>query len=103
MSAFSAALAALHRDPNLSVACTYTQAGTPYAARGVRGQPVEPTFGASGGGSITPRQQLDIAIVDLPVEAKRGDLVAIGAQSFVVQTVERDVEALTWRLTLSEA
>jgi hypothetical protein len=124
MSAFTRALSALHADANLSVACTWAPgwgrdaaralvadlvAGTVSlsidgtAVRGVRAQPQDAAFGAGGGlGAITPRETLDLAIADLPAVAMRDDLAVIGAESFIVERVERDVEALTWRLTLGE-
>lgn len=123
MSAFATALAALHRDANLSVACTWAHgwgrdtprtlradlvAGTftlsiePLALRGVRWQPQEAMLGGPQLGAVTSRQRLDLAAADLPADAQRGDLVGIGAESYGVEMAERDVEALTWRLTLGK-
>jgi hypothetical protein len=123
MSAFANALAALHQDPNLSVACswaygwsrdaprtlvadlvagTYSLSIEPVALRGVRWQPQEQTFGGPSLGAVTSRQRLDIAAADLPADVMRGDLVGIGAESYAVEMPERDVEALTWRCTLGK-
>lgn len=123
MSAFATALASLHADANLSVACTWypgwgrdqvmalepapdvaayllTVTGT--ALRGIRSQEQAQSFGAGVVGGVAEREFLDVAIADL-ADMRRGDLIVIGAGAFLVETVERDNEALTWRLTLSEA
>ena len=123
MTAFARALAALHRDVNLSVACTWypgweraaslalapppdvaeyllTVTGT--AVRGIRSQEQAPSFGAGGIGGITGREFLDVAVADLP-DVQRGDFIVIDGATFKIETPERDTEALTWRLTLSEA
>lgn len=124
MSAFARALAALHRDVNLSAECAWhagwardavralaidMEAGT-YAlssegtlARGIRSQEVAPAFGAGGVGGMTGREFIDIAVADLPDAVQRDDIVTIGADVFMVEAAERDAEALTWRITLSEA
>lgn len=121
MTAFARALAALHRDANLSVACTWypgwqrdpllamepapntadyllTVTGT--AARGIRSQEQAQSYGAGGLGGIAAREFLDIALADLP-DVRRGDFIEIDGETFTVETPERDTEALTWRLTLS--
>ncbi len=123
MSAFAQALAALHSDPNLSIACTWYPAwdreeqrsfvlegelaaylssvtGTP--VRGIRSQEEAVAFAPGSLGGITEREFLDILIADLPA-VKRGDFFDLGGAIFRVESVARDVEALTWRLTLSEA
>ncbi len=123
MSAFARALAALHRDANLSVACTwypgwdrdeqrafvldneladYIASVTGTAVRGIRSQEQAPAFGAGSLGGIAGREFLDVAVADLPA-VKRGDFIVIGGSTYRVETTERDIEALTWRLTLSDA
>lgn len=123
MSAFAVALASLHADPNLSVSCSWaygwgrdaprtlvldlvTGAGSlsidDVPVRGVRWQPQEASFGGPQLGAVTSRQRLDVAVAALPAEVQRGDLVVIGAQTFGVEMAERDIEALTWRLTLGK-
>lgn len=123
MTAFARALAALHRDGNLSVACTwypgwdrdeqrafvldnevadYLASVTGTAVRGIRSQEQAPAFGAGSLGAIAGREFLDVAVADLPA-AKRGDFIVIGGAIFKIEAAERDIEALTWRLTLSEA
>lgn len=125
MSAFAAALAALHRDPNISVECSWAPGwersgsrglvadlvvGTvslvayPAPLRGVRSQPIDAGFASPGGnGAVTARQTLDVAQADLSAAPMRNDLVVIGAENFTVEKAERDLEALSWRLTLSNA
>lgn len=123
MSAFSQALAALHADPNLSVACEWAPAwDRPYprtltinllsgvatlavetvVVRGVRGQEIAPAFGVAGSGSVAGRQAIDISIADLPLPARRNDILRIDAATYRVESPERDLEALTWRIPLAE-
>lgn len=106
MNAFASALGALHADPNLSIECIWSPAGTPsqqVAFRGIRAEGREPVFGLGGGGAMAPQQFLDVRAADLPAAPRRGDAVTIGGASFVVQAAAQDTEALSWRLTLSEA
>lgn len=123
MSAFSAAVATLHADTNLSIACTwsygwdraagrtlaldfeaetYALEAAAVSLRGIQAQPEQPTFGAQRG-AVVPRRELDLAAADLPARAMRGDLITIGADAFVVEIAELDIEGVTWRLTLSES
>lgn len=108
MSVFSDAVAALHADPDLSVACTWTAGpeqdpAGPVAFRGVQSQPLEPAFGGGSLGAVTPRRWLDVAVADLPAAPARGDAVTIEGEAFAVETAELDPEGVTWRLTLSDA
>lgn len=124
MTAFARAVAALHRDANLSVACEwypgwdrdasralavdfeaeeYSLSTEGTAVRGIRSQEVAPTFGPGNLGGMAGREYLDLAITDLPADVTRGDTIQIGVATITVEAVERDVEALTWRITLSEA
>lgn len=124
MSAFADALAALHADLNLSVACewaygwdrdaartleldlellTGTLSIDTVAVRGILGAPIDRTGALLGGGGVAPRDMLDIPAASLPADAMRRDLIVIGAASYTVETPERDMEALTWRLILAKA
>jgi hypothetical protein len=124
MSAFARALASLHADPNLSVACgwaygwdraaprtlvadlellTVTLSIEPVAVRGIRGEPIDRTGALIGGGGVAPRDTLDIPVASLPADVMRRDLITIGGESYTVETPERDIEALTWRLILAKA
>lgn len=123
MSAFARALGALHADPNLSVPCAWTpgwdrdwprtldldlEAGgatlsaDAVSLRGIEGKEEARSFGASLQ-AIAPRRTLDIRLADLPVEPAREESITIGAEAFLVETAERDLEGLTWRLVLSDA
>jgi hypothetical protein len=124
VTAFAAAVAALHRDPNLSVACIWApgwgrawprgmaldlDAGTATLSvdtvglRVIDAAPVEGGLGLGQPGVIAGRRNIDLAAADLPGEAMRDDLLTIGADTFRVETAEMDVEGLTWRLMLSVA
>jgi lysophospholipase L1-like esterase len=106
MNAFARALAALHRDPNLSVACTWTAAPEwlplgSISLRGIESQPAERAFGDGGLGAITGRRFLDVAVADVPGRVRRGDTITIGADVLTVEVAELDIEGITWRLTLA--
>jgi len=101
MNAFARALASLHRDGNLSVACTWQRgAGAPVACRGILSQPVEEAFGAAQRGGVARRVAIDIAVADVP-DIARGDVITFDDSAHKVETALRDTEALTWRLILS--
>lgn len=121
MNAFADALADLHADPDVSVACEWApgwdrdwprtllmnlQTGEAtltvetQALRGVEAKPVEGGFGYQPG-VIAGRRNIDLVRTDLPVDAMRGDLLMVGADSLTVETAEVDLEGLTWRLMLS--
>jgi hypothetical protein len=98
MNAFAAALATLHADANMGTAAHFRR--PPYAwqpARVILSQPTD-ALGNVRAGTL----QADIraaAIADTP---QRGDELRIGAAVHTVEDAERDVLALSWRLTLSE-
>ena len=108
-SAFARALAALHADPNGTVAATWsTGPARPLPAYGpiaFRGPYTEENR-AFGGGVGGPRT-IDIAIADLPAEVLRDDIIIIEPDTnpvtYKVDQVERDLEGLTWRVALRKA
>jgi hypothetical protein len=97
MTVFATALRTLHADANMGTAAEFRR--PPYtwqACRVILSQPTN-EFGAVRAGSL----QADIraaAITDTP---QRGDELRIGAATYTVEDAERDVLALSWRLTLS--
>ena len=124
MTAFARAVAALHRDPNLSVACTWApgwdrawprglaldlEAGTAVLSvetvgvRIIDSAPIEGGFGTSQPGAIAGRRNVDAAVSDVPGTVMRGDMLTAGADDLLVETAEMDPEGVTWRLMLSVA
>lgn len=124
MTAFARAVAALHRDVNLSVACewfhgwsrgtprtlladlqveTYSLSADGLAIRGTRSQESGSTYGAGPRGAVADQQLIDIAIADVPAGLLHGDLLVIDGTTFTVEEPNRDAEAVTWRITLSAA
>jgi len=97
MTVFDTALRTLHADANMGTAASFRR--PPYAwqaCRVILSQPTDIT-GTARAGSL----QADIraaAITDTP---QRGDELRIGAAVHTVEDTERDVLALSWRLTLS--
>ncbi|MBR0649516.1 hypothetical protein GXW78_07585 [Roseomonas terrae] len=107
MSVFDDAVAALHSDPNLSTACTWSAGPArapagPVAFRGIESRPEMQEFGGATLGTVTPRREVNVPRAALPVDPERGDRITIGAEAFKVETAELDIEGVTWRLTLSE-
>lgn len=105
MSAFARAAAALHRDQNLRVSCVWVPRGgnaeaDGVACHGILSAPIAQAFGAGTIGGVAQQLSIDILVADVP-SIVRGDRVVIGADTRKVEAAERDVEGLTWRLTLS--
>lgn len=124
MSAFSRAVATLHANLDVSVACTwhpgwdrpaprtvlmnletetYSMSVEGLAIRGVRSQASGGAFGAGPRGAVADRQSVDIAIADVPDGLEHGDLLIIEGATFMVEEAPRDVEGVTWNITLSDA
>lgn len=123
MNAFARAAAALHRDANLSAACTWapgwdrdwpralvldldamtaTISAEAVALRGVVTQPTDGAFGTGSLGAMAQSLTLDVATADLSAAVLRGDFVTIGGDTYKVESPSVDVEGVTWRLVLSE-
>lgn len=100
VSAFAAALAALHKDPNLSRSALYRVggAGAGVAVRLVWGEPTkEEEFAQTGAVVKEIRADLQLSEVAAP---KAGDTVESAAKIYSVVTVVKDTENLTATLTL---
>lgn len=98
MGAFDDAIEDLHADEDLSVAASFRR--PPYtwqACRVILSQPTDIT-GAARSGTLMAELRAG-AITDTP---QRGDQLRIGATTYTVEDAERDVQALSWKLTLSE-
>jgi hypothetical protein len=102
MTAFAAATALLFRDPNLSVAASFSAGGTApaIAVRVIRRRPDEvASFGASR--AAVPSLVIDARVADLPVVA-RGDVFTILGDDWKVAAAPlRDREQLVWRVELN--
>ena len=98
MSAFARSLAALHADQNMGVAAQFRR--PPYtwqACRVILSQPTE-VFGTARAGTLEA-EILAGAILDTP---QRGDELMIAGTTYTIDAAERDVLALSWRLTLAD-
>jgi len=106
MTVFDTALATLHADSNMSVAASFRR--PPYAWESVRvilSQPTE-LFGTARAGTLQA-ELLASAVTDTP---QRGDELRIDVTTgaiaagtvFVLEDPERDVLALSWRVTLAD-
>jgi len=124
MNVFADALADIHADPDVSVACAWApswarawprtmlldlEAGTatltvqPAELRCIDAQPREPAYTLGGPAILADSRRISIPIAELPAEPDRGDQVDVGAASYAVDAApERDVEGLTWFITLAE-
>lgn len=97
MNAFAAALATLHADANMGTAASYRQ--PPYTWQSVRvilSQPVDAL-----GGTIAGTMQADIQASSVTDPPQRGDELLIDTTTYTVESAERDVLGLSWRLQLS--
>jgi hypothetical protein len=97
MTAFATMLATLHADANLGTAASFRR--PPYAWQACRVILSSPTdaLGNVRAGTVTA----DIRAADITDTPQRGDELRIGATVYTVEDAERDVLALSWRLTLS--
>lgn len=123
MTAFARAAAALHRDANLSVECSWApgwdrawprtlrmdiEAETATLdmelsdMRGVETKRTAETFAAGTMGGLSQSVDIDLADADLPAPPQRGDVIVIGDVGYEVETAALDVEGVSWRLTLAE-
>ena len=98
MTAFETALATLHADTNLGTAATYRH--PPYVWQTVSvilSQPSDIT-----GGAIAGTMQAEIRAAAITDDPQRDDELRIGSTTYTVESAERDVLGLSWKLTLSE-
>ena len=102
MSAFTAALAALHADPNMAEAGHYRRPPWPWApTRIVRTAPTDLVGGLGGPGARAGALSVDVLAAALATTPQRGDEVRLGTNVYTVEDAERDTLGLSWRLTLS--
>lgn len=98
MTVFATALATLHADPNMGVAAEFRHKSyTWQSCRVILSQPTD-IIGAARSGTLMAELRAG-AVTDTP---QRGDQLRIGATTYTVEDAERDVQALSWKLTLSE-
>lgn len=98
MDVFATALATLHADRNMGQAADYRR--PPYVWQPVRVILSRPTdvLGNIRAGSL----MADIPAAAITVEPQRGDELRLDGVVYVVDDPERDVLALSWRLTLAD-
>lgn len=98
MTAFATALTTLHADTNLSTAASFRR--PPYTWQSVRVILSQPSdiIGAARAGTM----QGEIRAAAVTDEPQRGDQLRIGTTIYTVEDAERDVLALSWKLTLSQ-
>lgn len=98
MSAFDAALAVLHADPNLSAEALFREGG---AGEGVPVRAIRsaPDLNADIGGVLVKRGDWRISVraADVPT-VRRNDTIQIGDEVFTVLTAEIDAERISWTL-----
>ena len=101
MSAFDNALAALHKDPNLSRSALYRAggAGAGVSVRLIWGEPKkEEDFAQTG--VVQKDIKADVRLADV-ADPKAGDTIEIGGNLYTVATAPtKDTEGLTATLTL---
>ena len=104
--AFSRAATALHADSNIGSAATYTPAATrvglaAVSARAIISQPTEAISGFGGPGLDASKRVASILVSALPFAPIHGDSITVGADTWLVASVEKDVEATAYTLTLA--
>lgn len=97
MTVFASALATLHGDANMATAASYRH--PPYTWQSIRVILSTPTDAL--GVTIAGTMQADLVAADVTDTPARGDELRIGATTYKVESAERDVLGLTWRLMLS--
>ena len=100
MSAFDTAVATLFRDPNLSVAATYTpKHASPLSIRVALRQPDAMSRLAEGLEVVSAGTQILVRVADV-ASPGAGDIVAIVGSTYTVQGVPRhqDEKRLVWVL-----
>lgn len=107
MTAFTSAVAALFRDPNLSAAATYQATPdapaplpAPVAVRVMTRRPdMTESFGSARAWSETTLVDLPVASVAAPL---RGDRITLDGVAYRIQSEpRRDRERLVWSLDLA--
>ena len=104
MSAFAAALAAVHADTNIGTPADFRRPPGPWIpARVVLSRPTD-TIGGLGG-LRTRAGSLAATVLDgdiTPLKPQRGDEVLLNGTVHRVDDAERDPLGLSWRLILAE-
>jgi hypothetical protein len=98
MTAFDTAIDDLHSDEDLSVAVSFRR--PPYTWQSVRAilSKDADAFGVARAGRLIAEVRA-ASLADIP---QRGDQVRIDGTVYAVDDAERDVLALTYRLTLAD-
>lgn len=102
MSVFAAAVRAMFRDRNMTVAATWhPQRGSSVPLRAMRKSP-DAVIGFGQASLVADQTVIDVMVADAPAVAT-GDRFAIGVEWFVVQSDPiRDRERVTWTLDLRQ-
>ena len=105
MSAFAAALAAVHADTNIGTPADFRRPpGSWVPARVVLSRPADAMGGLGGLGTRAGNLTATIVAGDItPLEPQRGDEVLLNGTVHRVDDAERDPLGLSWRLILAEA
>lgn len=105
MSAFAAALAAVHADTNIGTPADFRRPpGSWVPARVVLSRPADAMGGLGGLGTRAGSLTATIIAGDItPLEPQRGDEVLLNGTVHRVDDAERDPLGLSWRLILAEA
>jgi hypothetical protein len=105
MSAFAAALAAVHADTNIGTPADFRRPpGSWVPARVVLSRPADAMGGLGGLGTRAGNLAATIVAGDItPLEPQRGDEVLLNGTVHRVDDAERDPLGLSWRLILAEA
>jgi hypothetical protein len=122
VTAFAAALRALHADINISEAATYAAGPGQAVARTheydfdawtfrswpeqhviriVLGRPVERALERRPAGAVTPSGEADVNLESLPFTPRRGDVLHARSITFTAAEVETDELGLSARIGLS--
>ena len=104
MSAFAAALAAVHADTNIGTPADFRRPPGPWIpARVVLSRPTDTVGGLGGLGARVSSLAATIVAGDItPLEPQRGDEVLLNGTVHRVDDAERDPLGLSWRLILAE-
>jgi len=104
MSAFAAALAAVHADTNIGMPADVRRPPGPWvSARVVLSRPTDTIGGLGGLGTRAGSLAATILAGDIaPLEPQRGDEVLLNGTVHRVDDAERDPLGLSWRLILAE-
>ena len=105
MSAFAAALAAVHADTNIGTPADFRRPpGSWVPTRVVLSRPADAMGGLGGLGTRAGNLAATIVAGDItPLEPQRGDEVLLNGTVHRVDDAERDPLGLSWRLILAEA